>query len=197
MNTNKQDTNKQEMISKHVRDMLAVENEMHAAFRRQKKDDRLSKLPRAASVVSEIEDTIDRHLEALRRCLSRYGAGESTLKQAVGSVLGAAAGIYNGMRSDEPVSRMLRDDYIALSTAVVCYEMLHVTALAAGEQKTADLALEHLKEYAPLVIAITETLPHALVEEMGREGKLNIDHQAAERAVRNTKAAWMDQAVAG
>jgi hypothetical protein len=190
-------TDATDLLQSHIRDMLAVENEMHAAFRRQKHDDRLNIHPDSARLVARIEDTIDRHLGALRNALGNFGAKESmesTLKQALGSVLGAAAGIYSGMRTDDPVSRMLRDDYIALSTAIVCYEMLHTTALAAGHEATAELALAHLKDFAPLVMAISELVPHAVVEELSRQGKLPAAHEAAERAVENTRQAWMEGA---
>jgi hypothetical protein len=183
-----------DVLAGYVRDMLAVENELHAAFRRQKKDERLNIHPESMRLVAEIEETIDRHLAALRGCLAAEGEKESGLKKALGSVLGAAAGIYDGMRTDDPVSRMLRDDYIALSTAIVCYEMLHTTALASGDAHVADLALAHLRNYTPFVMAISEVLPHAVVEELGRDGKVPLAHDAAERAVANTKEAWTDQA---
>lgn len=183
-----------DILAGYVRDMLAVENELHAAFRRQKKDDRLQVHPESARLIAEIEDTIDRHLGALRACLTADGEKESGLKKALTSMLGAAAGVYDGMRSDDPLSRNLRDDYIALSTAIVCYEMLHTTALASGDAHVADLALAHLRNYTPFVMAITEVLPHAVVEELGRDGKLPLAHDAAERAVANTREAWMDQA---
>jgi hypothetical protein len=193
--------NHQTLLAGYVRDMLSVENEMHQAFRRQKHDDRLNIHPESARLIARIEDTIDRHLGALRHGLAELGADQSSssfnLKQTLSSVLGAAAGIYNGMRSEDPVSRMLRDDYIALSTAIVCYEMLHTTALACQNEPVenepvAELALAHLKDYAPLVMAISEILPHAVVEELSREGKLPASHGAAEQAVKNTREAWME-----
>ena len=183
-------TPQNEVLGAYVRDMLAVENEMHEAFRRQKRDDRLLIHPESAQLVGRIEDTIDRHLGALRRCLGQLDTEESTLKKALGSVLGAAAGIYDGMRSEDPVSRMLRDDYIALSTAIVCYEMLHTTALAVEDEAVAAMALDHLRDYAPLVMAISETIPFAVIEELSREGKVPASHSAAEQSVQNTREAW-------
>src|SRR4030095_13572182 len=112
---------------------FSLENERPQSFRRQKHDDRLNIHPESARLIARIEDTIDRHLGALRHGLAELGADQSSssfnLKQTLSSVLGAAAGIYNGMRSEDPVSRMLRDDYIALSTAIVCYGMLPTHAL--------------------------------------------------------------------
>jgi ferritin-like metal-binding protein YciE len=187
-------TPRNELLAVYVRDMLAVENEMHSAFRRQKHDDRLNIHPESAQLVGRIEDTIDRHLVALRQALARLGGKESTLKMALGSVMGAAAGIYDGMRSDDPLSRNLRDDYIALSTAIVCYEMLHTTALASGDQHVADLAIAHLRDFAPLTVALTNAIPHAIIEELSRDGEVPPAHDAADQAVANTREAWMEGA---
>jgi len=184
-----------ELLRTHVRDMLAVESEIHGAFRRQERDRRLRHDPDARALVARIEETVDRHLLDLKGCLRRMGGEESRLKNALGAVLGTAAGFYDRMRADDPISRMLRDDYIALSTAIVCYEMLHATALAAGDEEVAALALRHVEDYAPLVMGISDLLPHAIVRELAREGKLPPNRDdAATRAVVNTRRAWSSQA---
>lgn len=186
-----------DLLRTHVRDMLAVESEIHGAFRRQERDRRLRHDSEARALVARIEETIDRHLLELKGCLRRLGGEESKLKNALGAVLGTAAGFYDRMRADDPISRMLRDDSIALSTAIVCYEMLHATALAADDEDVAALALRHVEDYAPLVMGISELLPHAIVRELSREGKLppNRDDAAA-RAAENTRRAWSAQAPA-
>jgi hypothetical protein len=68
--------------------------------------------------------------------------------------------------------------------------MLHATALAAGDEEVAALALRHLEDYAVLQMQITRTLPHALVSELAREGKLPADREAAARAVENMLRVW-------
>ena len=179
-----------DILQGYVNDMLAVEKEIHQAFSHQKHDQKPQKFPAAGQLIARIEDTIDRHIEELEQCQQRLGADESALKKAVGAVMGAAAGLYDRIRQDDSVSRMLRDDYAALCFAIVCYEMLHATALAAGKRDIADLALRHLQDYAQLVMSIGDLLPHALVRELAREGKLPDDRDAAARAVENTRKAW-------
>jgi hypothetical protein len=175
----------------YVNDMLTVEVELHEALRRQKKDhDGLRNFGTAHQIVARAEDTVDRHLATLRESLKRLGGDESTLKKAVGGILGAAAGVYDKLRADSTVSRLLRDDYTALSFATVCYEMLHTTALAMKDQVTADLALRHLKDYAPLIMALTEAMPEVLVEELANAGTVTADRSVATDAVRNTREAW-------
>ena len=174
----------------YVNDMLAVERDIHAAFRRHKEDRGAKTYPEAARVLQQIEDRVDVHVASLQRCLERLGDGESTLKAAVGAVLGAVAGVYGKLRDDR-VSRMLRDDYTAICFACVCYEMLHTTALALGHDEVAKLALEHLRDYAPGVMALGEVVPKVVTKELEREGKLRGGGESvAHRAAENTREAW-------
>ena len=173
----------------YVNDMLAVERDLHQAFRRHKDDKTTKTYPQAAAALQQIEDRIDVHVASLERQLERMGAGESPVKAAVGAVLGAVAGVYGKIR-DERVSRMLRDDYTALCFATVCYEMLHTTALAVGHGEVANLALSHLRDYTPAVMAIAQMLPEVITDELTREGKMSGDGSIARLAAKNVQEAW-------
>src|SRR5436190_7490896 len=96
-----------EILQGYVNDMLAVENEIHQAFRRQKHSSKPSTVDAAAAqLIARIEDTIDRHIADLKTALERIGGSESQLKKAVGAALGAVAGLYDQVR-DETVARMV------------------------------------------------------------------------------------------
>lgn len=178
----------------YVNDMLAVETEFHSTFRRQKDDEQIRECTAAHELIARTEDIIDRHLVELKACLTRLGGKESTVKKAVGGVLGVAAGIINSVRSDESASRALRDDYAALSFGTIGYEMLHTTALAMKDQQTADLALRNLKDFAPLIMAISNMMPAVLVRELADTSKAAPDASVAADAARNTRAAWAEAA---
>ena len=180
----------------YVNDMLAVETEFHGAFRRQKDDAAVRRHADAHAIVSSAEDVIDRHLSTLKECLQRLGGTESVVKKAVGGVLGVAAGIYNTIRPNENASRVLRDDYAALCFGTVCYEMLHTTALAMKDERTADLALRNLKDFPPLIMAISTTMPSVLIRELAESSTVSSDASVAEDAVRNTRAAWAEASAA-
>jgi ferritin-like metal-binding protein YciE len=180
---------KMETLRGYVNDMLAVERDMHAAFRRHKEDHAVRTFPETAAVLQQIEDRIDVHIANLERCLERLGTSESPVKAAVGAVLGAVAGVYGKLRDDR-VSRMVRDDYTALCFATVCYEMLHTTALALGHGEVANLALSHLRDYTPAVMALTEILPDILTDELTREGKMQGNGSIARLAAQNVVEAW-------
>ena len=180
---------KMDTLRGYVNDMLAVERDLHAAFRRHKQDRSARTFPTAAAALQQIEDRIDMHVANLERCVERLGTGESTLKAAVGAVLGAVAGVYGKIRDDR-VSRMLRDDYTALCFACVCYEMLHTTALTLGHGEVANLALEHLRDYTPAVLALGEMVPEVVTDELTREGKAPANASIARLAAQNVRDAW-------
>ena len=173
----------------YVNDMLAVERDLHAAFRRHKEDRGARTFPVSVAVLQQIEDRVDLHVTNLERCLARLGTEESSLKAAVGAVLGAVAGVYGKLRDDR-VSRMLRDDYTALCFACVCYELLHTTALGLGHGEVATLALSHLRDYTPAVMAIGELLPEVVTDELVREGKMQPNASIARLAAQNVGDAW-------
>ena len=67
---------------------------------------------------------------------------------------------------------MVRDDYAALSFAIVCYQMLHTTALALGDQRIADIAIRNLEDYATAIMRLGEIVPPLVVEELASEGRI-------------------------
>jgi hypothetical protein len=181
-----------EILRGYVTDMLAVERDLHQAFRRHKDDKTTKTYPQAAAALQTIEDRIDVHVASLERQLQRMGSSESPVKAAVGAVLGAVAGVYGKVRDDQ-VSRMLRDDYTALCFATVCYEMLHTTALAVGHGEVANLALSHLRDYTPAVMTIAQMLPEVITDELTREGKTGGNGSIARLAAKNVQDAWQQQ----
>jgi len=85
---------------------------------------------------------------------------------------------------------MLRDDHTALSFVTVCTTMLHTTALALNDSATAALTLRHIQEYPPLIMALGELLPHAVVAELIADNSLAVNPGAAEEAIRNLNDSW-------
>src|SRR5690606_22476353 len=115
--------------------------------------------------------------------------GESLVKRAVSEALGFMAGLYGKVR-DHQMSRMLRDDYTALSLTAMSYTALHTFGLAVRENRIADTALTHLQEITPILIEISRTLPHLVVAEVGDRLDRQVDMTAVDAAVRNTQRAW-------
>ena len=183
-------THAQKILGDYMDDVLAVEREIHQAVSRQKHDDHVKRFPAVSLLINTVEGTIDRHIETLSETLMHFGASESALKRVVGTVLGIVTGIYGKVRPDDKISSLLRDDYAALSFAVICYQMLHTTALALGEERVTEIALRHLEDYAAAIMRISEIVPALVVQDLAQEGKIAADQHVAEEAVRHVRDAW-------
>jgi len=174
----------------YVADMSAVERHILEAVERQLGDDSTKSFPEALQLLRRVEGALNRHVQALESHLKSFDGGSlaGTVKETVTGVLGVFAGLYDKVRKEQ-VSRMLRDDYTALNLAAISCTMLHTTALANREQATADLALRHLRDLAPLIMEINEVIPQVVVRELTEEGKA-YDASLAQRAARDTQEAW-------
>lgn len=182
-----------EEIRPYVADMAAVERHILEALERQHKDDTFKDYPNALGLVGRLAGVMKTHGEGLEAHLSTLPGGgvANTVKETVAGVLGGLAGIYDKVRKDK-VSRALRDDYTALSLAVVSYTMLHSTALGLHQGMTADLALRNLKELTPFLVELSQIIPQIVLKELSFEG-YDIDASLAPQAVRATQEAWSSE----
>jgi hypothetical protein len=106
----------------------------------------------------------------------------ATIKEKVAGISGSIAGFLNTQRED-PVSKVLRDDYTALGMIASGYTMLHTAALGAGEDELADFTKSSLTTIAALITETSRILPHAVASDLG------ID-KVAEEAETNTQECW-------
>jgi hypothetical protein len=187
-------SNRIDAIQKQVSDMLAVEEHILEAVERQRGDDALRNNFDANKVVIEIERVLKQHVGALNTLIDEYGGrGQSAVKKAITELLGVAAGLYDKVR-EQKVSRMLRDDYTALSLAVMSYTAFHTFGLAVKEDRIADLALNHLKDLTPILVEISKVLPMVVAAELAAEYDFPVDGTVGAAAVGNTQTAWTSEA---
>jgi hypothetical protein len=192
----KNESNARENLRPYMADMSAVITHILEAVERQKNDDDFKQIPQALQVVTQLDTVLKSQAQTLESHLEKFPAGgvAGAVKSTVTGVLGAVAGLYDKVRS-ETASRGLRDDYTALNLAAISYTMLHTSALALGDSATADLALRGLKEITPLVMQLTEAVPHAVVRELTEKGKSADAADAAivKQAIKSTQEAWSVQ----
>lgn len=183
------------LLRKYVSDMHAVAKHVLEAFERQQEDVDAQRHAEAKRLIDQVVTVLRSHHNRLDEHARSLGAEpHSAAKEAVSATLGMAAGFYDKIRS-HPVSKMLRDDYVALTMCCVAYEMLHTTGLALKEQATADLALSHLKDLTPLVTSIGQAIPAVVTHELAESG-VGADQSVAEQAARNNEQAWRSHAKA-
>jgi ferritin-like metal-binding protein YciE len=179
-----------DILQKYVGDMIAVEEHIGDAVKRQVEDKQVYEHNQEVSrIINQIAQITERHKQHLQDHLKAMGGdkGKGLQKVAAGA-LGAVAGMYDKIRNDK-VSKMLRDDYTALSLAAVSYTMLHTTGLALQDQATADLALRHLDDYTQVVMDISEIVPKAVVEDLRSDTPI-MNESSAQQAITNTQRTW-------
>lgn len=179
------------VLNEHVSNMAAVATHIRDAVKGQVASTDAQAYPEAHRTLSVLHGVLDRHVTALEAYNDGTEGGglREAIKEAVGTVTGAAAGLYNQIRSDDKVSRMVRDTYTATGLACISYTMLHTTALGLKEPRLANLALQHLKDLTPLIGEMSEAVCHVVASELADEGEI-LDASVAPTAVRNTQQAW-------
>ncbi len=179
---------RQDTLRQYVSDMQATEKHIHEAVTRQADDESVKQQPQASALINRLHQTLDTHISTLESQSKMLDGSSSSIKDAITSTLGAMAGLYDKVRTKQ-VSRMLRDDYTALSLAAISYTMLHTTALALNDQRTADIALRHLKDMTPLITEISRIIPQVVALEL-TEDHPNLNVSSAPESMRRTQEAW-------
>ena len=173
----------------YVNDMVALEKHIEDAIDRQRSDERVQALPEVAALVERIHEVTRAHVLTMENHAAAIG-GEfgASVKEAVSSMAGVVAGLYDKVRK-HPVSRLLRDDYTALSLSCTAYSMLYTTALALREAPVANVSLRHLHELTPLVMELSRIIPSVVLTELAQDDP-DIDQTVLARAQSDTIAAW-------
>lgn len=182
-------TEREDVLVKYVGDQLAASKHVLEVVEGQLQDKDLTKFPHVVETLTQVRDILSNQVSVLSSHLQEDLGGNNSLigssvKEAMTSMTSALATLYGKVRT-EKVSKMLRDDYAALSMGSLAYTMLHATALALGNETTAGIAVKHLKEMTPLVVELNDVIPSVVVEELrerGLEVRLNADDEALKRS---------------
>ena len=71
--------------------------------------------------------------------------------------------------------------------------MLYTTAAGLGEREVAELAQQHLRDYAGAVIRLNALVPASVIRYLSEEG-LPVQESVLSEAVRTIKSAWEREA---
>ena len=190
MSTEEQREQRIDTLQKYVSDMVAVEEHIADAVKRQTEHAEVYQHnPQVGQLIQQVARLTEQHAEHLERHLEAMGGDPAKgLKEIATEALGNIAGLYDKLRT-ETVSKMLRDDYTALSLAAVSYTMLHTTGLALNDRETADIALRHLEHYTPVLMQFDQIIPSVVVAELREDGML-VNESIVQEAKKNTQEAW-------
>lgn len=173
----------------YVNDMVALEKHILEALERQREDERVQQDAEFKELIDRLHTLVRAHVLTMENHAAAVGEKfGSSVKDAVSSLTGVVAGLYDKVRK-HPVSRLLRDDYTAVSLAATAYSMLYTTGLATRELPIANVALRHLQELTPLIKDLSRIIPIAVVKELAEDDP-EIDRSILGLAQENTRKAW-------
>lgn len=181
-----------EHLIQFMREQIALEEHLGRIIEEQIAEIHETDFSDAKNLLINIRDNLERHFEPLNELLDKLEQ-EALEAKSKATLVGKAS--LNGLapgtaqRKTWRVSRMLRDDYSALSLIAINNTLLHTTALALGCQEVAEIALRHLHNLAPLVIKMADLLPEIITRELRNESP-DVDLTIAQTALKNTKLAW-------
>jgi len=176
-------------LKQYINDMIALEKDIANAIEIQLEDERvtsqqnLPKLLREALHHSEVRTAYLKDISEVEG-----GSLGTAVKESIAAVTGTLAGIYGKMR-EHPLSRMVRDDVIALDVAATSYGMLYTLALAVGHSECASVAKKGVYACPPLIIALTNLLPQIVAGELADDAPLT-NPAAAQIANADIRDAW-------
>src|SRR5690606_34764956 len=104
---------------------------------------------RASTLLEEHVQDLDHHIQLLgfeRR---------ATLHQATTVLAGTFLFLFSKTRARQ-AAKILRDDYMVLSSAAGSYTLLHTAAMALHQTSLSALALTHLRSLAVLIMEVEQ-----------------------------------------
>tara|TARA_R100001143_G_scaffold6711_1_gene9063 strand:- start:3478 stop:4062 length:585 start_codon:yes stop_codon:yes gene_type:complete len=184
-------TDKNKGLQKYTSDLLALEEHFMNAIRKQKASDKVRD-HRVVELLHELDKMTSEHVHSLEKQVERLGGElKSDIKTTIASFTGSIAGLIDSVRNDT-VSKMMRDDYTALSMITIGYTMLHTYALAAEDTMLTELTSEHMTNCTGLITEISKIVPLIVATEI-----IDDEDRAesiGQMALENTQAAWKPEA---
>lgn len=168
-------------IETYTTDLYELIRHTQTVIRSQKNSQKMMNT-KAVDLLHDIDLAFTDQIKGLEEMNVLNEGMQKTVKDNIAKAAGTVAGFINTAR-DDAASKMLRDDYTALSMIASGYTMLHTAALGKGKDKLADFAQESLARIAQLITETSKVLPHIVAEEM------NIS-EIADEAEKNTQQAW-------
>ena len=176
-------------LKQYVNDMIGLERDIANAIKLQAEDERVERFKDLRSILDQVTRQSEARLERLKILSDREDASfGAAVKESITAVTGTLAGIYGKMR-EHPVSRMVRDDIIALEVASVSYGMLLTLGLSIDHQECGDIAKQGIDEIPSLIIALTDLLPIVVGNELAADAPL-VNPAAVQIAQTNIRDAW-------
>jgi len=174
-------------LNTYTNDLLTYNNHFLSVVRSQKTSDKV-KNKKAVSLLHDIDIALTTQINDLEKFDDLIEDSKTeALKDKVASLFGSIAGNIDTIRKD-PVSKILRDDYTALSMLASGYTMLHTASLTYGNEDLAEYAQNSLSRNAQLITQTSQVMPYVVAEELSDDSsKIS---EIAEKSLKETQKAW-------
>lgn len=179
-------------LKNYTSDLLALETHFMNAVKKQKSTETV-KDENVIELLHELDKSISKNVAELEDHLEALGGKiKADIKTKLASFAGSVAGLIDKARSDS-VSKMIRDDYTALSMITIGYTMLHTHALAVDNEDLANLCIRHMEKCTLLITEISKVVPLAVANEIIDDGEKA--EKIGRLALENTQKAWKPEIV--
>ncbi len=174
-------------LNTYTNDLLTYNKHFLSAVRSQKTSDALTNT-KAVSLLHDIDIAITNQINDLEKFDDLIeDSTKGDVKDKIASVFGSIAGNIDALRND-PISKIVRDDYTALSMLASGYTMLHTAALTYEREELAEFAQNSLERVAQLITETSKVIPFVVADELSDENQES--DTIAERSLEITQKAW-------
>jgi hypothetical protein len=177
-------------LRKYSSDLMSLQHHLLKAVKKQQVSEKV-KQKEAIEILHLLNLKLSELAEEFEPMVAEFGGNrKEEVKSKIANFTGVIVGLIDAARKD-PVSKMLRDDYIALSMLAVGYKMLHTTALVRNEDKLAAITDKHLSVITQLIAETSKAVPMIVARELA--DNMETAEKVGKKAVQDTQKAWSSE----
>lgn len=172
-----------------IKNMIGVEYDITKSLSLQLDSDEVKSHSLLSELLTRAASESEGRIEHLKALSEQEGASFSVaVKGGITAVTGTFAGLY-GKIHEHPLSRLVRDDIVALNFASISYGIMLTLGLSTGHNVCTVLASRAVEEMPPLIVHLTDLLPVIVGEELAKDAPL-VNPAAVQIASGLIRDAW-------
>ncbi len=125
--------------------------------------------PQMASRLQQHLETTRRHADHVQSCIERLGDSTSAIKSGVGNLVGMMQGLTTGAAEDDVVKNVIAD-FAVEHFEIASYRSLIAAAEAVGDQETARICQDILRDEEQMASWFAQQLPNTTQQFLTRTG---------------------------
>jgi len=153
----------EDMVTAWLKDAYSMELGLVPILENHAKDAKEN--PQMQQRIQQHAEETKRHAEMVKQCLDQMGEKPSSLKAAVGGMMGTMQSVATGPFKDEMVKNAL-SDFAAENFEIACYRALSLAAEQVGDTQTSRICEEILRDEMNMAKFLEQNLPMAVQEAL-------------------------------